>query len=103
MIKSFKSKALQQLWRNQSTRLLPPAQVAKIAMILHLLNEMRRAPDDLRAFPHLRPHILKGKFKGRWSLSVTGNYRIIFLFTFGHVYDVDWVDYHLKQRVWNER
>jgi proteic killer suppression protein len=39
-------------------------------------------------------HSLKGKLKGLWALSVSGNWRIVFRFEKGHAYDVDLVDYH---------
>ncbi|MGH8602978.1 MAG: type II toxin-antitoxin system RelE/ParE family toxin [Gammaproteobacteria bacterium] len=44
--------------------------------------------------PGFRLHPLKGDLKGLWSVSVSGNWRIIFRFEEGHAYDVDLVDYH---------
>jgi proteic killer suppression protein len=37
---------------------------------------------------------LKGDLAGFWSVSVSGNWRIVFRFDGGHVCDVDLVDYH---------
>jgi len=37
---------------------------------------------------------LTGKLKRFWSVTVTGNYRIIFRFENETVYDVDYIDYH---------
>ena len=39
-------------------------------------------------------HGLKGKQKGLWAVSVSGNWRIVFRFEKGNAYDVDLVDYH---------
>ncbi len=39
-------------------------------------------------------HPLKGNLKGFWSVTVTGNYRIIFQFENGDAYLTDYVDYH---------
>jgi len=39
-------------------------------------------------------HQLKGNYGGFWSLSVTGNYRIVFRFENGDIYDLDYLDYH---------
>jgi proteic killer suppression protein len=39
-------------------------------------------------------HPLKGDLKGYWSVSVSGNCRIVFRFDDGDVFDVDLVDYH---------
>jgi proteic killer suppression protein len=49
--------------------------------------------EDIKALG-LSIHALKGKYAGFWALSVTGNYRIIFRFHRGDVYDVDYLDYH---------
>ncbi|MFQ5714082.1 MAG: type II toxin-antitoxin system RelE/ParE family toxin [Candidatus Scalinduaceae bacterium] len=45
-------------------------------------------------FPGSNLHQLKGKMKGLWSVKVTGNWRIVFSFKEGNVYNVDYVDYH---------
>ena len=44
--------------------------------------------------PGLGLHPLKGKLAGYWSVSVSGNWRIIFRFDAGNACDVDLVDYH---------
>ena len=42
----------------------------------------------------LRLHELKGVRKGTWSVAVSGNWRITFLFREGDAFDVDLEDYH---------
>jgi proteic killer suppression protein len=37
---------------------------------------------------------LKGDLAGYWSVSVSGNWRIVFRFDGGNACDVDLVDYH---------
>jgi proteic killer suppression protein len=54
---------------------------------------MARAPRDMD-FPGLRLHPLTGNLNGFWSVSVSGNWRIIFRFEDSHVRDVDLIDYH---------
>lgn len=49
--------------------------------------------DDLD-LPGYRLHPLKGTLKGFWSMTVSANWRIIFRFEDGHVYDVQLIDYH---------
>jgi proteic killer suppression protein len=44
--------------------------------------------------PGYRLHLLKGELAGFWSVSVSGNWRIIFRFENGAAYDVDLIDYH---------
>jgi len=44
--------------------------------------------------PGFRLHRLKGRLKGRWSVSVSGNWRITFEFREGNAYVLDYEDYH---------
>ena len=44
--------------------------------------------------PGYRLHPLKGDLAGFWSVTVNGNWRVIFRFADGHATDVDLVDYH---------
>ena len=50
-------------------------------------------PSDID-LPGYRLHPLRGDLKGRWSISISRNWRIIFRFEDGDVHDVDLVDYH---------
>lgn len=42
----------------------------------------------------MRLHALKGELAGFWSVSVSGNWRIIFRFIGADVELVDYLDYH---------
>jgi proteic killer suppression protein len=44
--------------------------------------------------PGFRLHALKGDLAGRWSVTVSGNWRIVFRFESGDASDVDLIDYH---------
>jgi len=44
--------------------------------------------------PGFQLHPLKGKLKGRWSISVSGNWRITFEFRDGNAFILDYEDYH---------
>ena len=44
--------------------------------------------------PGYRLHPLKGDRKGYWSLSISGNWRMVFRLESGDAYDVDLIDYH---------
>ena len=44
--------------------------------------------------PGWRLHRLTGDLRDFWSLSVTGNWRLIFRFENGDAFDLDLVDYH---------
>jgi proteic killer suppression protein len=49
--------------------------------------------DDMD-IPGFGLHPLKGPMKGRWSISVNGNWRLTFEFRDGNVYVLDYEDYH---------
>ena len=52
--------------------------------------------DQLGLFPGWKLHPLKGDLKGFWSLTVTGNWRLIFRYDeeANTAADVDLIDYH---------
>ena len=51
-------------------------------------------PGSNRSLPAARCHTLKGEFKGFWSVTVNGNWRVIFRFDGQNVRDVQLIDYH---------
>jgi len=71
---------------------LSPGQLSKIRRIFDLLDAVT-SEEDIKALGY-GVHKLKGAYTGFWALSVTGNYRIIFRFHAGDVYDVNYLDYH---------
>ena len=44
--------------------------------------------------PGFKLHPLKGSLKGRWAISVSGNWRLTFEFRDGDVHLLDYEDYH---------
>ena len=44
--------------------------------------------------PGYRLHRLKGDLKGFWSITISGNWRVVFRCDSGDAHDVDLVDYH---------
>ena len=92
MIQSFKHKGLRQLFEKGTARGIRADHVAKVENILAVLNRARK-PSDMD-LPGFRLHPLKGNLKGFWSVTVRVNWRIIFRFEAGEVYDVDLIDYH---------
>ena len=92
MIKSFKHKGLKKLYESGSKQGVKPEHAARLRLILARLDAST-APDDMN-LPGLSLHPLKGSLKNFWSVSVSGNSRVIFRFEDGHVIDVDYLDYH---------
>jgi len=64
----------------------------RIRLILARLHAST-SPRDMN-LPALQLHELKGKRKGTWSVSVSGNWRITFVFDGVDAVDVDYEDYH---------
>ncbi len=69
--------------------------VPKIRNILSFLFEMKDVA-ELEVLSQGRPHRLTGAQKGRWSLSVTRNWRLTFSVDEknGEIFDLDYEDYH---------
>jgi toxin HigB-1 len=92
VIESFRHKGLARFFEDNDRRKVPPAQAEKIARILARLNEAITVQD--MGLPGYQLHPLKGELAPFWSVSVSGNWRIIFRFQDGSAYDVDLIDYH---------
>jgi proteic killer suppression protein len=92
VIRTFRHRGLQRLYRKGDPSRLRADQVRRIADVLAHLDQAQR-PADLD-LPGYRLHPLKGEKKGLWSVTVSGNWRIVFQFTDSDAYDVDLVDYH---------
>lgn len=92
MIGSFRSKALRKLWeKNDPTGVNPNAR-QRIARILSILESAENLSDlDV---PGFRFHALKGFDPRRYSMRVTGNWRITFAWENGIADAVDMEDYH---------
>jgi toxin HigB-1 len=92
MIRSFRRRGMKRFYERDDTSQIHAAYRKKIARILADLDSAR-LPRDMD-FPGLRLHPLTGDLKGFWSVSVSGNWRIIFRFDDTNVVDVDLIDYH---------
>jgi toxin HigB-1 len=92
MIRSFKHKGLERYFLKGATSGIQAAHEKKLRLILGRLHATAEVKDmDL---PGLYLHQLKGKSKGRWSVRVSGNWRISFKFDTPDAVDLDYEDYH---------
>lgn len=92
MIRSFRDKALQRFFETGSPRGLSVQDHNRVARVLRALEAATR-PEDMD-LPGYRFHALSGDRKGRYSVRVTGNWRITFGWEVEDVTDVDLEDYH---------
>ena len=92
MIKSFRHKGLKRLFETGDHRGVPAHLAPRIKRQLDYLDAAARV-EDLN-LPGFDLHQLKGKRKGTWAITVSGNWRITFRFESGNAYDVNLEDYH---------
>jgi proteic killer suppression protein len=92
-IQSFRHKGLKRLFEVNETRGLPAGLVRRLRDRL-LAVDAATSVDEIGLFPGWRLHQLKGHYAGYWSLTVSGNWRLIFRFENGDAFDLDLVDYH---------
>ena len=92
MIKTFKHKGLEELYRTGTKKGIQAAHANKLRMQLVALDTAFCIEDlDI---PGYRLHPLKGDKKGLWSIVVNANWRITFEFRDGHVFILNYEDYH---------
>lgn len=92
MIKSFRHKGLERFFLKGSKSGIKPQHAGKLRIQLTTL-EHATSPKDMNA-PGWRLHRLSGDLAGFYSVSVSGNWRLIFRFERTDATDVDYVDYH---------
>ena len=92
MIRSFRHKGLEAFFRTGSKAGIQTHQASRLRAILFALDTAA-APSDMNA-PGWRLHALTGKLTGYWSVTVNGNWRLIFRFTGADAELVDYLDYH---------
>jgi proteic killer suppression protein len=92
MIKRFRHKGLEALFRTGGTKGVNARLAAKLRRALFRLNDgpLPEAMD----LPGFRLHRLKGDRDGVWSVSITGNYRLTFEMDGEDATNVDLEDYH---------
>jgi proteic killer suppression protein len=92
MIKRFRHKGLEALFRTGGTKGVPPRSAPKLRRLLLRLND-GPLPEAM-SLPGYRLHPLKGNREGTWSISVSGNFRLTFEIEDGHATNVNLEDYH---------
>ena len=92
MIISFRNKALQRFFETGNTRGLSVQDSKRVARILRAM-EAAGKPEDMD-LPGYHFHSLIGQDKGRYSVRVTGNWRITFSWKDEDAVDIDLEDYH---------
>ncbi len=93
MIKSFADKETEKIFfRKQSVKI--SVQIQKIALRKLLLLDASSGINDLKVPPGNRLGKLSGNYKGKYSIRINDQFRIIFEFRNGNAFEVEIVDYH---------
>ncbi len=92
MIKSFRHNGLEKFFLTGSKSGIQPQHAGKLNLMLTALEHATK-PRDLDATAW-RLHRLSGDLAGYYSISVSGNWCLIFRFERIDAVDVDYIDYH---------
>ncbi len=92
MIQNFKHKGLERYFLKGTKSGIQASHIDRLRLILGRL-QASTSPKDMN-LPGLHLHQLKGKNRGRWSVRVSGNWRVTFKFDGPDAINVDYEDYH---------
>jgi toxin HigB-1 len=92
MIRRFGHRGLRRLYENDDRRGVSSKLVEKTARVLARLD-VATQPEQLN-LPGFRLYRLEGDLAGYWSVTVEGEWRIIFSFDVENTTDIDLVEYH---------
>ena len=92
-VRGIAHKGLRRLYEDNFAKGVSADTVDKLRKMLTFLDAMQN-PEELRALPTWKAHILTGDRKGTWSLHVTRNRRMTFRIKDDEIIDMDIEDYH---------
>ncbi len=92
-IKTVSHRGLLRLLDQDDARGIPTQYAKKLRRVLTAL-QAASVVGDMALYPGWRLHPLKGDRAGFWSITITGNLRLVFRFENGDAFDLNLVDYH---------
>ncbi len=92
MIISIRHKGLIIYYQNGDGSKLPFEYLKKINRIFDQLDAVTTVADLLEMGQGI--HKLTGEMSEFWSIKISANYRLIFRFEKGDLFDIDYIDYH---------
>jgi proteic killer suppression protein len=93
VIKSFRDKRTEALYRSSKAKGFPPDIIERTRRKLAAVNAAN-ALDDLRVPPSNRLEQLRGDRAGQYSIRINDQWRICFRWDNGDAVDVEFCDYH---------
>ena len=92
-VRNIAHRGLRRLYEDNSSKGVSADTVDKLRKMLTFLDAMEN-PEELRALPLWKTHVLTGDRKGTWSLHVTRNRRLTFRIEDDEIIDLNVEDYH---------
>ncbi|RMB11946.1 plasmid maintenance system killer protein [Eilatimonas milleporae] len=92
VIRTIRHKGLSRYWQSGRTRGLDARFLPRLERMLSALDAAK-TPDAMN-IPGWYFHALHGRMAGRYSVRVSGNWRLTFAFDDGDAVDVNLEDYH---------
>lgn len=93
MINSFGCKETELIWNRYVSKTFPPTiQQTARRKLVHINSAV--TINDLRVPPGNRLEKLEGKLKGKHSIRINDQWRIVFKWENGNAFEVEIVDYH---------
>ena len=93
MIRSFRDRETEKLFRREGSRRLPSMLQRRALRRLTILDGAETL-QDLQVPPSNRLEKLKGDRKGQYSIRISDQWRICFRWSVGDAEDVEITDYH---------
>ena len=93
MIKSFKCKETEKIWKEIFSKKLP-SDIQKKALKKLLMIEYANCLSDLKIPPNNCLEQLKNDRQGQYSIRINNQWRICFKWLDNHAFEVEIVDYH---------
>ena len=93
MIKSFKGRLAELVWKGEAPKRFPPDLVRPAQRKLAMLNAAVTV-EALRSPPGNKLETLKGDRRGQWSIRINDKFRVCFRWKDGNADDVEIVDNH---------
>jgi proteic killer suppression protein len=91
----FRHRGLKRIYDGVSAKGMPVGAQDKLRKLLFAMETADNL-DHMSRFPGWRLHPLKGSLHGLWSLTVTGNWRLVFRYEkeTNTASNIDLIDYH---------
>lgn len=93
MIRSFRDRETERLFRRERNRAVPPG-LYRVALRKLVQLDAAESLAELRVPPGNRLEALRADRAGQHSIRVNERWRVCFVWRQGDVYDVEIVDYH---------